>query len=244
MVTVPTAVDHEPRLNQLSISCMLNTEVGAILAVIRRPIDPTIVASAILLDDHLVQSLKSLRAIIFHTDWHITDPAVYLSPFLDVIQSDDVPAAATGAALSAVLKILQFGVFDNQSPGAFDAVHLIVSAITSCRLERTDPSTEDAILMRVLQVLLALLRCPAGRLLTDHAICTIVNTCFQVFYFSIAYNINSSIAYGNRIFIFLQIGIGCATISKPRRPSPASCTPCDARDNTDNIFAPPRNKSP
>ncbi|KAJ4771535.1 ARF guanine-nucleotide exchange factor GNL2 [Rhynchospora pubera] len=180
MVAVATTPDHEPRLNQLSISCMLNTEVGAVLAVIRRTIDPTLVASSILLDDHLVQSLKALRAIIFHTNWHATDPTVYLSPFLDVIQSDDVPAAATGAALSAVLKILQFGVFDDQSPGAFDAIHLVVSAITSCRLERTDPSTEDAILMRVLQVLLALLRCPAGRLLTDHAICTMINTGFQV----------------------------------------------------------------
>ncbi|KAJ3686891.1 hypothetical protein LUZ61_016055 [Rhynchospora tenuis] len=180
MVTVATAADHKPRLNQVTISCMLNTEVGAVLAVIRRNRDHTFVASAIPLDDHLVQSLKSLRTIIFCIDWSTTNPAIYLSPFLDVIQSDDVPAAATGAALSAVLKILQFGVFDDQSPGAFDAVHLVVSAITSCRLERTESSTEDAILIRMLQVLLSLLRCPAGSLLTDHAIGTIISTCFQV----------------------------------------------------------------
>ncbi|KAJ3695042.1 hypothetical protein LUZ60_000419 [Juncus effusus] len=159
---------------------MLNTEVGAVLAAIRRTIDPSLASSAILLDDQLVQSLKALRTIIFHTDWHTTNPSVYLSPFLEVIQSDDVPSAATGAALSAILKVLQFEVFDERSPGAFEAVLSIVSAITNCKLERTDPNEEDAVMMRVLQVLLSLVRCPAGRLLNDQAVCMIVQTCFLV----------------------------------------------------------------
>nr|CAD1824206.1 unnamed protein product [Ananas comosus var. bracteatus] len=178
---------RDPRLKELGISCMLNTEVGSILAVIRRPSpsdpvadDPTAFSTA---SSHLVNSLKSLRSLIFHprhSAWRFTDPSVYLSPFLDVIQSDDVPAAATGVALSAVLKILRLDVFDERTPGARDAIHSIVSAITNCRLERTDPISEDAVLTRVLQLLSVVLRARASVLLTDHAVCTVINACFQV----------------------------------------------------------------
>lgn len=178
---------RDPRLKELGISCMLNTEVGAVLAVIRRPPDPV---SGYLpggadegANPQLLQSLKSLRSLIFHPqhgEWRSTEPSVYLSPFLDVIQSDEIPAAATGVALSAVLKIFRVDVFDERTPGAREAIHSIVFAVTNCRLERTDQASEDAVLMRILQVLTAIMRSRASFLLTDHAVCSIVNTCFQV----------------------------------------------------------------
>lgn len=77
---------------------------------------------------------------------------MYLAPFLDVVQSDDIPASATGVALSAVLKILKLDVFDERTPGARDAIHSVIFAVTNCRLERTDPASEDAVMMRILQV--------------------------------------------------------------------------------------------
>lgn len=178
---------RDPRLKELSISCMLNTELGAVLAVIRRPPDPI---SGFLpgsadegANPQLLQSLKSLRSLVFHPqhgEWRSTEPSVYLSPFLDVIQSEEIPAAATGVALSAVLKILRLDIFDERTPGAREAIHSIVFAVTNCRLERTDQASEDAVLMRILQMLTAIMRSRASVLLTDHAICSIVNTCFQV----------------------------------------------------------------
>ncbi|KAG0502280.1 hypothetical protein HPP92_002352 [Vanilla planifolia] len=131
----------------------------------------------------LLQSLHSLRSIIFHRlrcSWRSTDPAVYLSPFLDAIQSDDVPAAATGVALSAILKVVRLDIFGELTPGAREAIHSVVFAVTNCRLERTDPASEDAVLMRILQVFTAVVRSQASALLTDHAVCTVVNSCFQV----------------------------------------------------------------
>ncbi|XP_072951847.1 ARF guanine-nucleotide exchange factor GNL2 [Typha angustifolia] len=184
-----TAVSRrrDPRLKELGVSCMLNTEVGAVLAVIRRPPDPTSQLLPPVHEDaataHLLRSLKSLRSLIFHpdhADWRTVDPSVFLSPFLDVIQSDDVPAVATGVALSAVLKILRLDIFDERAPGGREAIHSVVSAVTNCRLERTDPASEDAVLMRILQVLTAVMRARASALLTDHAVCTVINTCFQV----------------------------------------------------------------
>ena len=169
---------------ELGLSCMLNTEVGAVLAVIRRPIDPT--AQFISPEDHfdssIQQSLKSLQGLIFnpHQEWRTIDPCIYLSPFLDAIQSDDIPAAATGVALSAILKILKLEIFDEKTPGAKDAINFVVTGITSCRLEKTDPVSEDAVMMKILQVLIVIMRHNASVLLTDQAVCTIVNTCFQV----------------------------------------------------------------
>lgn len=170
---------------ELGISCMLNTEVSALLAVIRRPPDPTspYYFSA---DDHFdsstLHSLKSLRALIFnpHQEWHNIDPSIYISPFLHVIQGDDVPAAATGVALYALIKILNLEIFDEKTKGAKEAINSIVTAISGCRLEKTDSSTEDAVMMRILQVLTAIMKHCASVLLTDHVVCNIVNTCFQV----------------------------------------------------------------
>lgn len=168
---------------ELGLSCMLNTEVGAVLAVIRRAPDSQFYHSP---EDHfdcsVLQSLKSLRTIIFNPqqEWRFIDPSVYLSPFLDVIQSDDVPASATGVALSSILKILRLEIFDHKTPCAGEIMNAIVTAITGCRLEKTDPVTEDAVMMRILQVLVAVMKHRAHILLTDHSVCTVVNTCFQV----------------------------------------------------------------
>ncbi|XP_043725582.1 ARF guanine-nucleotide exchange factor GNL2-like [Telopea speciosissima] len=170
---------------ELGISCMLNTEVGAVIAVMRRSNDPYsqfISPNEEIYDSTLLYSLKSLRSLIFNPqrEWRIVDPSIYLSPFLDVIQSDEIPAAATGVALSAILKILKLEIFDEETPGAKEAINSIITGITNCRLEMTDSTSEDAVLMRVLQVLAGIVKNRASILLSDHSVCTIVNTCFQI----------------------------------------------------------------
>ncbi|PNY13876.1 pattern formation protein EMB30-like [Trifolium pratense] len=165
---------------------MLNTEVGAVLAVIRRypEFGPlyNISSPEETYDSSIISSLRSLRSLIFNPqqEWRTIDPSIYLSPFLDVIQSDDVPASATGVALSSILKILKFQVFDEKTPGAKEAMESIVAGITSCRLEKTDPVSEDAVMMKILQVLAGIMHHKASILLNDQAVCTLVNACFQV----------------------------------------------------------------
>lgn len=168
---------------ELGLSCMLNTEVGAVLAVIRRSPDSQFYHPS---DDHIdcsvLQSLKSLRTLIFNPqqEWRRVDPSIYLSPFLDVVQSDDIPAFATCLALSSILKILRLEIFDKKTPGAGEIMNATVTAITGCRLEKTDQVTEDVAMMRILQVLVAVMKHRAYVLLTDRSVGTVVNTCFQV----------------------------------------------------------------
>ena len=58
---------------------------------------------------------------------------------------------------------------------------VILTALTNCRIERiSDAGAEEAVLLRVLQVLAALLRTRAAPLLSDSSVCTAVNTCFQI----------------------------------------------------------------
>ncbi|XP_039130653.1 ARF guanine-nucleotide exchange factor GNOM [Dioscorea cayenensis subsp. rotundata] len=175
--------------SRASLACVINAEVAAVLAVMRRNVRwggagsgaARYLPSAA--DDHLdhplVQSLKSLRGQLFSRDpAHFLDPAAYLRPFLDVVRSDETGAPITGVALSAVYKILTLD--GALRPGDGDAIRGVVDAVTSCRFEVTDPASEEAVLMKILQVLLAAMRSPVAISLSNQHVCTVVNTCFRV----------------------------------------------------------------
>ena len=73
----------------------------------------------------------------------------------------------TGAALSALYSILTAGLVHPGSPGAAEALHAVVDAVAHCRFEATDAAHDETVLARIMAVLLAALRCPAGSLLSD-----------------------------------------------------------------------------
>ncbi|XLR14368.1 hypothetical protein HN51_035276, partial [Arachis hypogaea] len=83
-------------------------------------------------------------------------------------------------ALSSILKILKFEVFDERIPGVREAMEAIVTAITGCRLEKTNLVSKDVVMMKILQVLDGTMHHRASILLSDPAVCTLVNACFQV----------------------------------------------------------------
>nr|KYP72640.1 Pattern formation protein EMB30 [Cajanus cajan] len=170
--------------NKTTVACMINAEIGAVLAVMRRNVRWGVhyMSDDDQLEHSLVQSLKALRRQIFswQNQWHVISPALYLQPFLDVIQSDETGAPITGVALSSVYKILTLDVIDENTVNVGDAMHLVVDAVTSCRFEVTDPGSEEVVLMKILQVLLACVKSKASVMLSNQHICTIVNTCFRI----------------------------------------------------------------
>ncbi|KAF2299416.1 hypothetical protein GH714_031876 [Hevea brasiliensis] len=139
-----------------ALACMVNSEIGAVLAVMRRNVRWGVryAADDDQLEHSLIHSLKELRKQIFSWQhkWHNIDPAIYLQPFLDVIQSDETGAPITGVALSSVYKILTLDVLDVDTVNVAEAMHLIVHAVTTCRFEVTDPASEEVVLMKILQV--------------------------------------------------------------------------------------------
>lgn len=168
-----------------TLACMVNSEIGAVLAVMRRNVrwGGRYMSGDDQLEHSLIQSFKALRRKIFlwnHHQWQAINPSLYLQPFLDVIRSDETGAAITGAALSSVYKILTLDVIDQNTVNVEDAMHLVVDAVTSCRFEVTDRSSEEAVLTKILQVLLACMKSKASVMLSNQHVCTIVNTCFRV----------------------------------------------------------------
>ncbi|MED6191956.1 hypothetical protein PIB30_005432, partial [Stylosanthes scabra] len=170
--------------NKTTLSCMINSEVGAVLAVMRRNVrwGSSYMSGDDQMEHSLIQSLKALRRQIFswHHQWQAINPTLYLQPFLDVIRSDETGAPITGVALSSVYKILTLDVIDQNTVNVEDAMHLVVDAVTSCRFEVTDPSSEEVVLMKILQVLLACMKSKASVVLSNQHVCTIVNTCFRI----------------------------------------------------------------
>ncbi|KAK6934455.1 Mon2/Sec7/BIG1-like, HUS domain [Dillenia turbinata] len=186
------AIEEEPEDCETSssyskasaLACMINLEVGAVLAVMRRNVrwGGRYVSGDDQLEHTLIQSLKGLRRQVFSwpNQWRSINPTLYLQPFLDVIRSDETGAPITGVALSAVYRILSFDVIDLETVNVEDAMHLVVDAVTSCRFEVTDPASEEVVLMKILQVLLACMKSKASVMLSNHHVCTIVNTCYRV----------------------------------------------------------------
>ncbi|CAM6114681.1 unnamed protein product [Calypogeia fissa] len=169
-------------------ACMVNAEVGAVLSVMRRNARwaGRYVSGDEPMEHALIRNLKTLRRKLFtwnspsQRGWQHINPSFYLSPFLDVIRSDETGAPITGVALSAVYKILTLEIFDLKTVNVEEAIHGIVDAVTSCRFEVTDPASEEVVLMKILQVLLACVRCEAGVVLSNRDVCIVVNTCFRV----------------------------------------------------------------
>ncbi|KAH7442899.1 hypothetical protein KP509_02G006600 [Ceratopteris richardii] len=117
---------------------MVNAEIGAVLAVMRRNARwaGRYMGGDDQLEHSLVYSLKTLRRSIFswQQPWIKINPCLYLTPFLDVVRSDETGAPITGVALSAVYKILSLEVFDSQTAHVDEAMHEIVDAVTKGEL--------------------------------------------------------------------------------------------------------------
>ncbi|KAG7611227.1 Sec7 domain [Arabidopsis suecica] len=167
-----------------AVASMINSEIGAVLAVMRRNVRWGVryIADDDQLEHSLIHSLKELRKQIFswQSNWQYVDPRLYIQPFLDVILSDETGAPITGVALSSVYKILTLEVFTLETVNVGEAMHIIVDAVKSCRFEVTDPASEEVVLMKILQVLLACVKSKASNGLSNQDICTIVNTCLRV----------------------------------------------------------------
>ncbi|KAL3501457.1 hypothetical protein ACH5RR_035906 [Cinchona calisaya] len=184
------AIEEEPEdcettsSNKAALAGMVNSEIGAVLAVMRRNVrwGGRYVSGDDQLEHSLIQSLKTLRKQIFlwQHHWQTINPVLYLQPFLDVIRSDETGAPITGVALSSVYNILTLDVLDLSTVNIEAAMHLVVDAVTSCRFEITDPASEEVVLMKILQVLLACMKGETSVVLSNQHVCTIVNTCFRV----------------------------------------------------------------
>jgi len=114
------------------------------------------------------------------TDLMDIEPNAFLSPFLEVIRSEDTTGPITGLALTSVNKFLSYGLVDPAADTSAAAIENIADAVTHARFVGTDPSSDEVILMKILYVLRTLLLCRVGVLLTNESVCEIMQSCFRI----------------------------------------------------------------
>ena len=69
---------------------------------------------------------------------------------------------------------------DSDHPAIAQCVEAIADAVTHARFVGTDASGDGVVLMRILQVLRALMLSPAGDYLSNESICEIMLSCFRI----------------------------------------------------------------
>ncbi|ONK64792.1 uncharacterized protein A4U43_C07F29970 [Asparagus officinalis] len=172
-----------------ALACVINSEVAAVLAVIgaARPLGRPL---RVRRDDHLdptphpVRSSPSAARSSPGTRprWASVDPTPTSAfPRRHPIDENRAPPI-TGVALSSSLQDLDPRCLGSEGYGLMWArrCRSSLGCGSSCRFEVTDPASEEAVLMKILQVLLACMKSRASAVLSNQHVCTIVNTCFRV----------------------------------------------------------------
>nr|CAI5834185.1 unnamed protein product [Callosobruchus analis] len=132
-------------------------------------------------EDGLVKGLQELKEVLNGVDdLSLVEPNTFLTPFLNVIRSEETTGPITSLALSAVNKFLNYGIIDRSYHSLPQTVHSIADAVTHARFVGTDQSSDGVVLMRILQVLHTLTLAPEGANITNESLCEIMLTCFRI----------------------------------------------------------------
>ncbi|UMM22956.1 hypothetical protein L5515_003908 [Caenorhabditis briggsae] len=132
--------------------------------------------------DPLLRNFTDLKEVLNEVaDLADMNPQTYLSPFLDVIKAQNTNGPITEAALAAVAKFLNYGLIDASSIKAANAVESIAYAVVHTKfIGGKSSGSDECVLFKILQVLRSLLLSPPGILLSNEAVCDMMQSCFRI----------------------------------------------------------------
>lgn len=113
-------------------------------------------------------------------DLQDVDMDAYVSPFHDIVVSDQANGPLTCAALASLVKFASYGFFSSNFPRAKEGVALLADCIAHCIFEATDWESDELILMKLLELSTLTYKCDASRLLSVNAALDIYNTCISL----------------------------------------------------------------
>lgn len=130
------------------------------------------------LDNPLVAGFIQLRSILTdNADIYTMDSLTLLQPFLLVIRSSTTSGYITSLALNSLSKFLHYGVISKGSKSLQNTLIQIISALTHCRFEAADQSSDVAVLLKVLRLLEYIIESDFCLLLPNEVISEVVQTC-------------------------------------------------------------------
>lgn len=104
------------------------------------------------------------------------DAVTVLNPFLEVIRSGNTTGPIAGTALGSVEKLLHYGIIGVNNPRIASAMNGLSSAATHCKFEASDAASDELVLLRMLQVLQMAITSECGQVLSDEAVCEMMET--------------------------------------------------------------------
>lgn len=122
------------------------------------------------------------------------DAVSLLDPFLEVILSGNTTGPIARTALGSVEKFLHYGIIGKKksldrnktvltlmilgvnNPRVSTAMNKISSAATNCKFEASDAASDELVLLRMLQVLQMAITSECGQVLSDEAVCEMMET--------------------------------------------------------------------
>ncbi|XP_031779125.1 Golgi-specific brefeldin A-resistance guanine nucleotide exchange factor 1 isoform X2 [Nasonia vitripennis] len=156
-------------------------EVGLLMTAMRRGVRWSSHSHQDEDQDGLMKGLSTLKEALNEAkNLSQLEPGVFMAPFLEIIRSEETTGPVTSLALSAVNKIISYGLIDAEHPAIAPCVEAIADAVTHARFVGTDASGDGVVLMRILQVLRALVLSPPGDNLSNESICEIMLSCFRI----------------------------------------------------------------
>ncbi|CAO3591629.1 unnamed protein product [Absidia cylindrospora] len=108
------------------------------------------------------------------------DALVLLNPFLQVIRSGATTGPIAGAALGSVEKFLHYGIVGLHSPSISFAMNALLSAATHCQFEASDATSDELVLLRMLQLLHIAVTGECGQVLSDDTVCEMMGSCLTM----------------------------------------------------------------
>lgn len=130
--------------------------------------------------DPLIQRLHQLQQKLASVAgiWELNGE--FLKPFCDVVLSDETSGPVTGMAISSVEKFIAYGMLDPTHPSTPSIVESVSDAITHARFVGTNQTSDEVVLMKIVEVLHTILGAPVGRLLSNESVCELMQSCFRI----------------------------------------------------------------
>ncbi|CAG0893774.1 unnamed protein product [Cyprideis torosa] len=101
----------------------------------------------------LVKALLSLKDVLSSAaSIKDVDPVTLIDPFLSIVRSEDTSGPVTGLALGSLKKFLCYGLFDLHHESSGTVVELIADTVTHARFIGTDSASDEAVLMKIIQL--------------------------------------------------------------------------------------------
>lgn len=114
------------------------------------------------------------------TDLADVDTVTYLLPFVMVIESERTSGFITGAAIASLNKFLLYGLITSESLRADVAINRIAVCVALCRFEETHRADDEAVLVKLLELVEYCLRSDAGHLISDENVWKMVQLCYSI----------------------------------------------------------------